>query len=92
MPEQPALMTEAIIELVAIGSATARNCEPCFKFHFDRARKLGVSVEDMRKAVNAGISVKFAPHRKAVETAERYLSRGVIEGEAVSCCSGEPRG
>lgn len=81
-------MTEAITELVAIGSAMACNCEPCFKYHFDRARKLGVSIEDMRKAVNTGLSVKSAPHRKVVETAERYLSTGATEGEAVSCCSG----
>jgi AhpD family alkylhydroperoxidase len=74
MPEPQTLMTDAITELVAIGAAMACNCEPCFKYHYDKARKLGVSVEDMRKAVNTGLSVKAAPHRKVVETAERYLA------------------
>lgn len=92
MPEIPLLMTEAITELVAIGSAMACNCEPCFKHHYDRARKLGVSVEDMRKAVDTGFSVMSAPHRKVVETAERYLSHGASEGEAVPCCSGSTGG
>jgi len=81
------LMNEAVTELVAIGAAMACNCEPCFKHHFDKARKLGVSVEDMRAAVNTGLSVKSAPHRKVVETAERYLTHGPGEEAPVSCCS-----
>jgi AhpD family alkylhydroperoxidase len=85
------LMTEAVTELVAIASAMACNCEPCFKYHFDQARKLGVSTEDMRAAVNTGLSVKSAPHRKVVETAERYLSTGPSAGEPVPCCSGTTR-
>jgi AhpD family alkylhydroperoxidase len=84
-------MTEAVTELVAIAAAMACNCEPCFKYHFDQARRLGVSKEDVRAAVNTGLSVKSAPHRKVVETAERYLSTGPAEGEPVPCCSGAPR-
>jgi AhpD family alkylhydroperoxidase len=88
MSDASALMTDAVTELVAIGAAMACNCEPCFKFHYDKARRLGVSVEDMREAVNTGLSVKSAPHRKIVETAERYLSTGPANGEPVPCCSG----
>jgi AhpD family alkylhydroperoxidase len=91
MSTTPTLMTEAVTELVAIGSAMACNCEPCFKYHFDKARKLGVSIEEMRAAVNTGLSVKSAPHRKVVETAERYLSNGPTEREPVPCCSGTPK-
>ena len=91
MPNPTTLMTDAVTELVAIGSALACNCEPCFKYHFDQARRLGVSIEDMRAAVNTGLSVKAAPHRKVVETAERYLSAGPIEGEPVPCCSGSAK-
>ena len=82
------LMTPAITELAAISAAMAANCEPCFKFHFDKARKLGVSREDIRAAVNVGLSVKSAPHRKVVETAERYLaSTEPLEGAPSSCCA-----
>jgi AhpD family alkylhydroperoxidase len=83
-------MNEAVTELDAIGAAMACNCEPCFKYHFDKARKLGVSVEDMRAAVNTGLSVKATPHRKVVETAERYLTHGSGEEAPVSCCSDTP--
>ena len=88
MSDNLKFMNEAVRELVAIGAAMACNCEPCFKYHFDQARRLGVSLEDMRQAVNTGLSVKAAPHRKVVETAERYLASGPSEGEAVPCCSG----
>ena len=34
---------ERVNELVAIAAAIGANCEPCLKYHFDQARKLGVS-------------------------------------------------
>ena len=72
-PPAPSIYTEAIAELVAIGAAIASNCEPCFKAHYDKARKLGVSREDMMRAVTTAQSVKEAPARSVLELAERYL-------------------
>jgi len=69
------LYTEAVAELVAIGAAIAANCEPCFKFHFDKARKLGVSREDMSRAVATAQMVKDAPAKAIQELAQRHLSR-----------------
>jgi len=68
------IYTDAIAELVAIGAAIASNCEPCFKFHYDRARKLGVSKEDMSLAVQTAQTVKDAPARAMLELADRYLN------------------
>ena len=67
------LFTDQVAELVAIGAAIASNCEPCFRFHFDRARKLGVSREDMARAVAMAKSVKETPARSVLDLAERYL-------------------
>ena len=75
MSQSPTLMTEAVTELVAIGAAIASGCEPCFRHHFDAGRRLGVSKEDMRKAVDVASAVKAAPHRKVLETADRYLAQ-----------------
>jgi len=50
--------SEAVQELVAIGAAIAANREPCFKCHFDKARKLGVSKEDMSRAITTAQTVK----------------------------------
>ena len=36
-------VTEEIKELIALGAAIGASCEPDFKFHYDKARKLGLS-------------------------------------------------
>jgi AhpD family alkylhydroperoxidase len=64
-----------IFELVAIGAAIACNCEMCFKFHFDKARKLGVSDEDILSAVDTGLMVKNASAESIKELAYKYLKR-----------------
>ncbi len=73
------LFSEAVAELVAIGAAIASNCEPCFKFHFDHARKLGVSVEDMKQAVVVAEGVKETPARAVSELAARYLGIPIVD-------------
>ncbi len=70
---EKSIYTESIAELVAIGAAIASNCEPCFRFHYDRARKLGVSKEDMALAVKTAQMVKDTPARSVLELADRYL-------------------
>ena len=57
------LFTDQVAELVAIGAAIGANCEPCFKYHYDQARKLGVSNLDMRYAVDLAQKVKDTPAR-----------------------------
>jgi AhpD family alkylhydroperoxidase len=67
------VFTPEVAELVAIGAAIAANCEPCFKHHYDLARKLGVSAQDMQRAVDLAQKVKEAPARAMLELAGRYL-------------------
>ena len=73
------LMTDAIRELVAIGAAIGSNCELCFKFHYDKAHKLGVSKADMRAAVAIAQRVKESPARMMLELADRYLDERPLE-------------
>lgn len=80
------LMTKSVIELVAIGAAMASPCEPCFKYHYDLAHKLGVSKADMRKAVEVALAIKATPHLKLQEAAERFLA----EDEPTSSQSKNP--
>lgn len=82
------LYTEAIAELVAIGAAIASNCEPCFRFHFDKARKLEVSLEDMARAVKTAQGVKETPARSILELANRYLQRREQPAAALSILQG----
>ncbi|MEW5977658.1 MAG: arsenite efflux transporter metallochaperone ArsD [Acidobacteriota bacterium] len=71
--EPPTLYTETVTELVAIGAAIASHCEPCFRYHFDKARQLGISLEDIARAVKTARNVKETPARSILELADRYL-------------------
>jgi AhpD family alkylhydroperoxidase len=75
VPEEPhtGLVTPAVAELIALGASIASNCEPCFRHHYDQARKLGVTSEDMIAAVNVALQVKDAPAQSIVQLARRYL-------------------
>ena len=96
----PSIFTEAVQELVSIGAAIASNCQPCFKFHFDKARKLGVSREDMLQAVKTAQGVKEVPANAVLSLAERFLNEQapkVFEtpeikllpvGAPTTCCGG----
>lgn len=82
------LFTPQVAELVAIGAAIAANCEPCFKYHYDQARKLGVTELDMRYAVDLAQKVKDTPARAMLSLAERYLGAATEESRAAAaaCC------
>ena len=83
----PSLYTDAVAELVAIGAAIAANCEPCFKFHFQQAKKLGVSREDMMRAVRTAQSVKETPAKAMLQMASRFLEGEQARLPAVrGCC------
>ena len=87
----PSLYTAAVAELVAIGASIASNCEPCFKFHFDKARKLGVSLEDMARAVDTAQMVKESPARSVLNLANRLLQRDKTPTDlpiaSTDCCA-----
>jgi len=82
----PSLFTEAVAELVAIGAAIASNCEPCFRFHYNKAVALGVTREDMQRAVATAQTVKEAPAKSVLALAERYLRSGAAPAERNRCC------
>ena len=69
----PSLFTPSVRELVAIGASIASNCEPCFKYHYAEARKLGVSKDDIRLSVDMAQAVKDSPARAMLALAERVL-------------------
>ncbi len=68
------LWSDAVAELVAIGAAVGANCEPCFKFHYDKARKLGVARQDMVAAVRLAQGVKDTPAKAMIALAGKLLA------------------
>jgi len=83
---QKSIFTDAVRELVAIGAAIASNCEPCFKHHYNEARKLGVSKEDMHLAVKMAQAVKDSPARSVLALADKYLDEPRLD--VIPCCGG----
>ena len=80
------IYSEAVQELVAIGAAIAANCEPCFRHHFDKARKLGVSKEDMARAVTTAQMVKESPARALLALAEKYVGAKIVTKQGPDAC------
>lgn len=70
--EAPVLSGE-VRELIAIGAAIGASCEPCLKFHYDKARKLGVSSDAMREAAAIGEMVENASSKNMLKLADKLL-------------------
>ncbi len=81
-------MTETVKELIAIGAAIGASCEPCFKFHHDRARKLNVSGDTMREAVRIAEAVKAASAKNILGLADKMLRANEPKTAGSSCCGG----
>ena len=84
--ETASLYTPAVAELVAVGAAVAANCKFCLKYHYDKAVELGVSVEDIARAVDTAQMVKDVVAGQISDQANRYLGREE-SAPARSCCS-----
>lgn len=70
---RPEVLDAVVTELVAIGAAVGASCEPCFKFHCNEARRLGVGPDTMAAAVRVAQAVKDAPARSMLELAAKLL-------------------
>jgi len=77
--------------LVAIGAAIAANCEPCLKYHYREADRLGVSKADMARAVATGAKVKDSPHQAILRLADKLTGAGLSQPTDVSdrCCGSQ---
>lgn len=69
----PAVSAALIAELAAIGAAIGANCEPCFKYHYDQARKLGLTKGEITVAVRAAKAVKEVPSNSIIALAGKLL-------------------
>ena len=76
------IYNEAVAELVAIGAAVAANCEPCLKYHFIQARKLGATKKDVALAVAMAEAVKTAPAKAIRDLAEKLSGPFPLAQEA----------
>jgi len=47
-----------IKELIAIGASVTANCQPCLKYHLNKARESGADNRQINKAVEVGKMVR----------------------------------
>jgi len=79
------IMTEQVQELVALGAALASNCESCLKFHYKKAKELGLKQEDISQALQIGQNVKQVPAGNMIQLANKLL--GVEEQAPANGCA-----
>jgi hypothetical protein len=70
------LLTESVVELVALAAATAASHAEAFDTHFQRATGLGVTKEDMIQAVNIALRIKMSLHQDIINSAHASLVGG----------------
>ena len=61
-------------ELVALAASLAARCQPCFAYHHQLARELGVDAERILEAVAVAKDVRAGADRKMDEFIARQLS------------------
>lgn len=83
------LVDDTVRVLIALGASIAANCGPCFRSHFNEARKLGIPVADMVEAVEIGDNVRRAAGNSVIDVAERFL---IQERQAGGCCGSKGGG
>ncbi len=82
---------ERVAELAAVAASVAANCVSCLSGHEQRARTLGISPADVRRAMEAGRAVRDASVARVEQHAARLLEKkrtALPVGEAPSSCCG----
>lgn len=74
-------MEQKLKEMIAIGASVTANCIPCIRFHFARAREVGVSDAEIKAAVQVGKMVREGAAKKWDEEMASLL------GEKISPCA-----
>ena len=85
----PSIFTDAVKELVALGAAIGSNCEISFEQHYNEARKLGVSKEDVSLAVEMAQSVKYRALQSTWKLAQWFLHESTTEAGPCRCGSAD---
>lgn len=80
-------MNGKVKEMIAIGASVTANCIPCIRYHFAKAREVGLSDAEIKAAVLIGKSVRKGAAQKWDEEISILLSSSP-EGQKASCGCG----
>ena len=73
-------------ELVLLGASVSAHCFPCFDFHLEKARELGICETDIQESIRAGFMVMNGAGDKMKEKIGQTLPGISFKGNE-SCVS-----
>lgn len=83
-------LSEKIKELVAVGASITANCQPCLKYHTDKALEFGADAGEVAAAIEMGKRVRKGASAKMDEYAASVSSDSAGSGPAgaakSACC------
>ena len=80
-------MDEKLKEMIAVGASVTANCIPCIKYHFAKARDVGLTVAEIRIAVQIGKGVRKGAAQKWDEEVNLLLSSSSQEQKGTCGCA-----
>lgn len=84
-------MKEETKELIAIAVSIAAHCIPCLKYHYAKARELGISDEDINTAIEVAHQVERGA-QKAIAECQQSLISNSPPSQSPSCCGDGAKG
>lgn len=84
-------MNDRIKELVAVGASITANCQPCLKYHTDKALEFGADAAEVAEAIEMGKRVRKGASAKMDEYASSVNSsceKPAPAGATKSACCG----
>ncbi len=77
-------MDEKLRELISLGASVSAHCFPCFDYHLKKARKLGLTDEEIHETIQMGLMVMNGAGEKMIEKIKAKLPNISIK-ENESC-------
>jgi AhpD family alkylhydroperoxidase len=60
-------------ELISLGASVSAHCFPCFDYHLEQTRKLGIDEDDIKEAIRSGFMVMNGAGDKMCEKIRNTL-------------------
>jgi AhpD family alkylhydroperoxidase len=76
-------------ELVFLGASVSAHCFPCFDYHLEKARELGICEEEIQESIQAGFMVMNGAGDKMLEKIKESWPEISFKGN--ESCSGDKK-
>jgi AhpD family alkylhydroperoxidase len=77
-------MNEKIQELIALGASAAAHCQPCMQHHLAKAKKLGLSGDEIQQAIEIGRMIELGAASAFRQVEKQLLAPA--DPEVSGCC------